>query len=93
MLSEGEETRSQRQGLGKRGERTEFVHDSLPKQILRQLRRRWKMLGSIVVTSITTAAIYRVDESFSLDVIAFVLLTLALLLYTILTIRNDVHLD
>lgn len=51
------------------------------------------MLGSIVVTSITTVAIYRVDGSVTLDVIAFLLLTLALVVYTALTVKNDVHLD
>ena len=93
MISDGEETRSQRQGLGGIGEGREFGPESLPEQLARQFRRRWKILGAILVTAITTAAIYRVDGSFSKDAIVFAALTAALLVYTVLTIRSDLKLE
>lgn len=93
MISDGEESRSNRGGLGEIGEGHEFRRDSLPKQFLRQFRRRWKILGSIVVTAVTTAAIYQVDGSFSKDAIVFATLTAALLLYAILTIWSDLQLE
>jgi hypothetical protein len=93
MISDGDETRSQRQGLGGMSEGREFAPKGLSGQLLRQLRRRWKILGSIVVTAITTVAIYHVDGSFSKDAIVFAGLTGALLLYAVLTIRSDLQLE
>jgi len=93
MISDGEETRSQRRGLGGIGDGREFTPESLPEQLVRQFRRRWKILGAIVVTAITTGAIYRVDGELSKDAIVFAALTVALLLYALITIRSDLKLE
>ena len=93
MLADGEETASRSSGLGKLGESGEFSRDTLSKQFARQLRRRWKILGAILVTALTTFAIYRVDEAFSKDAVVFAGLTVALILYTLLTIRSDLQLE
>lgn len=92
MMTDGEEGRS-RSGLGTVGESRDFTPNSLPREFARQLRRRWKMLGAIVVTAITTGAIYWVDEELTKDAWVFALLTAVLLLYTLLTIRSDLKLE
>lgn len=93
MLADGEETTSRSGGLGKLGESGEFGRDTLSQQVGRQLRRRWKILGAILVTALTTFAIYRVDEAFSKDAIVFAGLTVALLLYALLTTWSDLQLE
>lgn len=93
MLTDGDESRSQSEGLGEIGESREFRPQSTTGQLRRQLRRRWKMLGSILVTAITTAAIYRVDGTFSKDAIVFASVTVALLVYFLVTIRSDLELE
>ena len=93
MLADGGETDSRGGSLGRLGEREEFGPESTTEQLARQLRRRWKMLGAIVVTAITTVAVFRVDGSFSTDATVFALLTLGLLAYVVLTIRSDLKLE
>lgn len=93
MLADGEETSSRGGRLGEVGEGREFVPESKSRLLLRQLGRRWKMLGSIVVTAITTAAIYRVDSGITKDVTVFAVLTVGLLVYTLLTLRTDLKLE
>ena len=93
MLADGEETNSRGGGLGTTGEGREFGPQSTTEQLARQLRRRWKMLASILVTAVTTVAIYRVDGSFSKDATVFAIVTVALLVYTLFTIRTDLRLE
>ena len=93
MLADGQETDSRGGSLGQLGGREEYGPESTANQLARQLRRRWKILGAVVVTTITTAAIYRVDGGVSTDAIVFGVSTLALLLYVVLTIRSDMQLE
>lgn len=84
--------RSRGGSLGEIHERTVEV-DSTLVYALRQLRRRWKTVGAIVVTAITTAAVHRVDGTWSKDAVVFGALTVALLAYTVLTLRSDLKLE
>lgn len=93
MLTDGEETRSQSEGLGRIGDGRELRPQSTTEQLRRQFRRRWKIMGSTVVTALTTVAIYRVDGTFSKDAIAFALVTAALFVYFLMTIRSDLKLE
>lgn len=93
MLADGEESRSQSEGLGRIGEGRELRPQSPTGRLRRQLRRRWKILGSTVVTALTTAAVYRVDGFFSKDAIVFALVTAALLVYFLMTIWSDLKLE
>lgn len=78
--------------MGEIHERTVEV-DSTLVYALRQLGRRWKTVGAIVVTAITTAAIYQLDGDWSKDAIVFGALTILLLAYTLLTLRADLKLE
>lgn len=89
-----DETGSRRAGgLGDSAQRATFRPRRGGRVVARQLLRRWKMLGTILVTAVTTAALYQVDETLTLDVWAFGLLTAALLAYTVLTLRSDVKIE
>lgn len=70
-----------------------FTPDSTAAELIRQLRRRWKILGSAFVTALTTAAIYWVDDAFTKDAWVFGGLTVVLILYALLTIRSDLKLE
>lgn len=91
MESEHED-RSRGGSLGEIHERTVEV-DSTAVYALRQLRRRWKTVGAILVTAVTTAAVYRIDGTWSKDALVFGALTVALLAYTVLTLRSDLKLE
>lgn len=93
MLADGDESRSQSEGLGRIGEGREFGPQSTAGQLRRQLRRRWKILGSTLVTALTTVAIYRVDGTFSKDATVFAFVTAALLVYFLVTVRSDLELE
>lgn len=93
MNGADDETRSGSTGLGDSAERSTLQPQATPAVILRVLLRRWKMLGTILVTALTTVALYWVDEALSTDVWIFAILTGALTVYTLLTIRSDVRLE
>lgn len=93
MLTDGDESRSRGGGLGEMGEGREVGPQSTTGLLAKQLRRRWKIIGAIVVTAITTAAIHRVDGAVTKDVTVFAILTAALLVYFLVTIRADLKLE
>lgn len=94
MTEADDETRSRRTaGLGDSAERATIVPTRQGRVIINQLLRRWKMVGTIVVTAITTVALYMVDETMTLDVWTFGFFTLALVVYTVLTLRSDVKIE
>lgn len=93
MLADSEETSSRGGGLGTIGDDGTFGPQSTPERLVRQVRRRWKILLTILVTAITTYAIYRVDGTVSKDVTVFAFFTVALVVYVLFTIRSDLKLD
>lgn len=93
MNGADDETRSGSTGLGDSAERSTLQPEATPGVVLKLLRRRWKMLGTILVTALTTVALYWVDEALSTDVWIFALLTVALVVYTALTIRSDLRIE
>lgn len=93
MNGADDETRSGSTGLGNSAERSTLRPRATPAVVGRLLLRRWKMLGTILVTALTTAALYWVDEALSTDVWIFGILTGALVVYTLLTIRSDLRLE
>lgn len=74
------------------------VEDTL-EHALTQVRGRWKAIGAIVTTAITAYAIYYVDTvtgeatGLTLDAWVFLLLTVALALYTAVMLRSDIELE
>jgi len=67
--------------------------------VLRQVKNRWKALGTIAGTAVTAYAVYHVDtvtgeaNGITLDAWVFLLLTLALAAYTAVMLRSDIELE
>ncbi len=94
MTGADDETQSRRTaGLGDSAERATFAPQRRGQVVAKQLLGRWKMVGTIAVTAFTTVALYTVDETLTLDVWAFGFFTLALVVYTVLTLRSDVKIE
>lgn len=94
MTGADDETQSRRTvGLGDSAERATFAPQQTGQVVAKQLLGRWKMVGTIVVTAITTVALYMVDETMTLDVWAFGFFTFVLIMYTLLTLRSDVKIE
>ena len=93
MSGENDGTRSRSVGLGDVTTETTVEPQSLPVQVGKQLRRRWKTFGAIAVTALTTYAIYSVDGEFTKDAWVFGLMTVVLFVYALLTLRSDLKLE
>lgn len=78
---------------GVRGSDVAIEPRSVPEQVVAQLRRRWKTVGTIAVTAATTAAVHRIDGGWSTDATAFALVTVLLAGYTLATLYSDLEFE
>lgn len=93
MSGESDGTHSRSVGLGDITAERAVEPEGRSVRVVKQLRRRWKMFGVILVTALTTYAIYHVDGELTKDAWIFGLATAGLLVYTLLTLRSDLKLE
>lgn len=93
MSGERDGTQSRSVGLGDITTERARGPEGTSVRVVKQLRRRWKMFGVILVTALTTYAVYHVDGEVTKDAWIFGLATVLLLVYTLLTLRSDLKLE
>lgn len=80
-------------GLEDIRETPEAVEKSAIAVTVGKVRERWRTAGSIVVLTITSVLLYRVDGYLSFDSQVFAGITVLLLLYFLATLRSDVSME
>lgn len=86
-----ERTSSGTVGLGGGEDGPVVTPESLPRQVGRQLVRRWKSLAAVATTGLTAWWLYGVDGGWSADAIAFTLFAVSILGYTAFTLYTDLE--
>lgn len=67
--------------------------ESMPRQVTKQVARRWKHFLVAAVTAITTWHLYNLDGTWSTDALAFGIITAGILAYTLVTLYSDLRLE
>lgn len=67
--------------------------ESRYRRVGKQVASRWKMWAVIAVTALTALGLFNIDEGWSTDVTAFVVITVVLLGYTLVTLYTDLKIE
>jgi hypothetical protein len=77
--------------LGKEETELSIDAESDLEQAVRQVTKRWKNWGIIAVTAATAWFLYGINDTWTKDATAFAVITVALLVYTLVTLYSDVE--
>ena len=77
--------------LGKEDTELTIEAESDLQQALRQVTTRWKNWAVIAVTAVTAWFLYGISDTWTKDATAFAIFTVAILVYTLVTLYSDVE--
>ena len=77
--------------LGKEDTELSFDAESDLEQAVRQVTKRRKTGGVIAGTAVTAWFLYGINDTWTKDATAFAIITVAILVYTLVTLYSDVE--
>ena len=77
--------------LGKEETELTIEAESDLEQAVRQVTKRWKNWATIAVTAVTAWFLYGINNTWTKDAGAFAIITVAILVYTLVTLYSDIE--
>lgn len=77
--------------LGREDTELSIEAESDLQQAVGQVTGRWKSWGTIAVTAVTAWFLYGINDTWTKDAAAFAVITVAILVYTLVTLYSDVE--
>jgi hypothetical protein len=77
--------------LGREDTELTIEAESDLQQAVGQVSKRWKNWGTIAVTAVTAWFLYGINDTWTKDAGAFAIITVAILVYTLVTLYSDIE--